>query len=168
MRPEAEALTPDPRFASTVAVNVDGTVRPLTFSDHYGVVARLDTITGAPAPVRTAYRRALHCFLYSWFDYEMMIVAEGQAFASFELALKLKLNRPVDAPALHGMGPRLKAAIDVGLLPPPDPTQHPDEYFLLRSIRNELAHGSGDVHPPALVIEVLKRCAALIETLYPA
>jgi hypothetical protein len=168
MRPEAEALTPDPRFATTVALEPNGTVRPLTFADHYGLVASLDTITGAPAPVRNAFQRALHCFLYSWFDYEMMIVAEGQAFASFELALKLRLNRPADAPPLHGMGPRLKAAIDAGLLPPPDPEQEPDEYFLLRSIRNELAHGSGDIHPPALVIEVFKRCAALITTLYPA
>lgn len=168
MRLEAEALTPDPRFADTVAVNADGTVRKLTFADHHALVASLDTIAGAPAPVRTAYQRALHCFLYSWFDYEMMIVAEGQAFASFEFALKLKLNRPADAPPLHGMGPRLKAAIDAGLLPPPDPAQQPDDYYILRSIRNELAHGSGDVHPPALVIEVFKRCAALISALYPA
>lgn len=168
MRPEADALTPDPRFASTHVISADGATRRLTFSDHYALIASLDTIDAAPAPVRTAYQRALHCFLYSWFDYEMMIVAEAQALASFELALKLRLNRPNDAPPLRGLGRRLKAAIDAGLLPRPDPTQQPDEYFFLRSIRNDLAHGSGDVHPPALVIEVFKRCATLIAMLYPA
>ncbi len=167
MRPEAEALTPDPRFATTVAVEADGTARPLTFADHYGLVASLDTITGAPAPVRTAFQRALHCFLYSWFDYEMMVIAEAQAIASFELALKLKLNRPADAPPLHGLNQRLKAAIDAGHLPRPDPAQQPDEYLILRSIRNELAHGSGDVHSPALVVEVFVRCGAFIGQLYP-
>lgn len=50
MRPEAEALTPDPRFATTVALKPNGTVRPITFADHYGLVASLDTITGSPHP----------------------------------------------------------------------------------------------------------------------
>jgi hypothetical protein len=69
---------------------------------------------------------------------------------------------------LHGLGARLQTAIDAGLLPRPDPGEQPDEYFFLRSIRNDLAHGSGDVHPPALAVEVFRRCASLIATLYPA
>lgn len=148
-------------------METEGSARTLEFSDHYRAVAALDIIRAAPEPVRNVYRRALHCLLYAWFDYEFMVTAEAQALAGFELALTLRLNRPAPAPPLIGLGATLREAIAAGYLPPPDPSHQPNEYFLLRSIRNDLAHGASDIHPPALAIEIIRRCAELINLLHP-
>ncbi len=56
-------------------------LRPITFADHHADVSRLALPpVGAPL-VERLYERALHCFLYAWFDYELTLLAESQAFS---------------------------------------------------------------------------------------
>ena len=152
MRPEADLMAPHSRFTSIYVAGADGSACARQISDHYREVASLEIIGAAPEHVQIVYRRALRCLVHARHDDELILAPEAQARAGFELDLKLRLDRPADAPASCGVAPRLKAAVTAGPLPPPASNQQRDEYFWLRSIRSDLAHAAADVHPPALAM----------------
>ena len=81
MKTYAEALEPDARYQIVMTDDpVDG-LRPLSFRDHYDMVADLALPAGAPDVVVRIYARALNALIYGWLDYELMVVAAGQALA---------------------------------------------------------------------------------------
>ena len=86
MKTYAEALEPDARYRIVMTDDpVDG-LRPLSFRDHYDMVADLELPAGAPDVVVRIYARALNALIYGWLDYELMVVATGQALASSALS----------------------------------------------------------------------------------
>lgn len=105
MKTYAEALEPDARYQIVMTDDpVDG-LRPLSFRDHYDMVADLALPAGAPDVVVRIYARALNALIYGWLDYELMVVAAGQALASLEFALKTRLG--ADAKKMPGLARRL-------------------------------------------------------------
>ncbi|MGA2493712.1 MAG: hypothetical protein ABSF67_12265 [Roseiarcus sp.] len=170
-KPGNDILKPDPRFATQCVIK-DGVAHPLTLSDHHASLAGLTLSPSVPKPVSDAFDRARNAFLYSYFSYELLVVAEVQAFGAFELALKHRLHG--DGAARKGT---LKNLIDQArkkhLLPalPSAPTPSPfgtvpDVFEVILHMRNALSHGTEQVHPPGMALDALKACQQAINLLY--
>ena len=84
-------LQPDPRFAYLCVVET-GTARRMTLADHHGALADISLSGTAPTDVAAAFDRARNTIIYAFFDYDLFVVGEVQAFGAFELALKHRLN----------------------------------------------------------------------------
>lgn len=84
-------LQPDPRFADLYVIE-NGVARGMTLADHHRALANVCLTGKAPAEVATAFDRARNTIIYAFFDYDLFVVGEVQAFGAFELALKHRLN----------------------------------------------------------------------------
>lgn len=164
MKAYAEALEPDERYRIMMIDDAASGLRPITFVDHHAMVAALQLPSAAPETVSRLYQRALHAFLYGWFDYELMVVAAGQALASVEFALKAQLGD--EGRKLRGLAPRLSLAASQGKIAPPMSGPWGDTHGMLAAIRNEIAHGSDHVYPPNLAATIFDHCRAIICELY--
>ena len=166
MKTFEESLQPDPRFRAFMAYDEYDQLRRMEFRDHYAMVANLDLPMGVTRTVATNWERALHCLVYAWFDYELLIVGEGQAFAAADLALKEKLAYPPGKGPL-GFAGRLKAAVERGLVMPSTATNGwLTTHEILGALRNEIAHGTEHVHDPNMASRVFDHLRALICELY--
>jgi len=162
LRPLHQALDPDPRFGTSS--NASGT-GPITFADHYDAVASVSLPVNAPQAARVNFSRALNCLLYAWFDYELMPLAEGQALAAVENAMRSRVG------PLSPKTQNLKVLFDVAYskkiltrYPGPEPS---DTDFVVM-MRNEFAHGSTHTSSPPMVFRLLEICLDIINELYPA
>ncbi len=162
----AKMLEPDPRYAEMITVE-NGAIRRLTLADHHAMVAGINLLPGAPDVVRTAFDGARNILLYAWFDYDLWVVGESQAFAAFELALKHRLiqqsvtvkgslRNHIDTARKHGILPTEQKALDSYL----DPIE------ALLFMRNALAHGTTDIHSPGMALSVVEACAHAIDHLF--
>jgi hypothetical protein len=168
-----EILTPDSRFENNCVVEPTG-VRLMNLADHHEMIERAPLAGTAPADVRDAYDRARNTLLYAYFDYDLMVVAEVQAFGAFELALKHRLNG-------HGLEAKgtLRNLIDRArkqkIFPalPPCPPDTPiwlrpsDRVEAMLKLRNDLAHGTSAIHTVGIAMNVLEACAWRIDTIFP-
>lgn len=87
MKPLREITEPDPR-CRVFTVHDQGALRPLTLADHHAMVADIVLPAGVPADVQTLFERARAALLYGWFAYELTPLAEHQACAALECALR--------------------------------------------------------------------------------
>ncbi len=163
-----EILKPDSRFEGFVVLEDDGH-RPMTIFDHHASIGRVVLAGAAPAEVCDAYDRARNNMLYAFFDYDLFVVGEVQAYGAFELALKHRINGHggegkgsmrtlVDQARKAGIFPKLAAGAG--------PFDDPVEAMIL--MRNSLAHGNSQIHTPGLALQVLNSCAWGIDTVFPA
>jgi hypothetical protein len=160
-------LQPDPRFADLYVVEL-GVARRITLADHHAAVARIHLAGAAPADVQAALDRARNTMIYAFFDYDLFVVGEVQAFGAFELALKHRLNG-------HGGAQRgtLRNLVDrarkTAILPSvvSGSGSPADSIEALITLRNGLSHGSSEVHSPAMALDVVAACASWIDHVYP-
>jgi hypothetical protein len=163
-----EILQPDSRFDNLCVVEPTG-VRFMQLTDHHSMIGDVALGGAVPAEVRDAYDRARNTMLYAYFDYDLLVVGEIQAFGAFELALKYRING-------HGMDAKgsLRTLVDrarkQGIFPK---VANPDQPFADRvetmiALRNGLAHGTSQIHPPGMALQVLEMCAWGIDTVFPA
>ena len=161
-----QILAADPRFASLVVSDERG-IRAIDLADHHRAIGTVDLLNDVPSPVRAAFDRARNILLYAYFAYDLLIVGEAQALASFELALKHRLARHpvkgketlrnlVDRGRKHGVLPPVSVATGA-LMDPLEAMIH---------IRNALAHGTMDIHSPGMALDVLEACAREIDRLF--
>lgn len=160
MKSYAQALQADNRCRIMMVDDPIEGLRAITFADHYAMVADLKLPVGAPEVVERLFRRVLHALLYGWLDYDLMVVAAGQALASLEYSLKDRLGPP--AIKMNGLARRLAYAVETKVLSAPHPSPWGDDHTLLVHIRNEIAHGSDHVYPPNFAAVLFDRCRALI------
>lgn len=162
-----QILQADSRFADMSVVDHAG-VRAMTLNDHHATIATIELAGTPPPEVGAAFDRARNVLLYAWFDYDLLVVGEAQAFAAFELALRQSLAAfPVAKPGtLRNLVDRARKHGVLGA-----PTAHPsgllDPVEAIIHLRNALAHGSTDVHTPAIALDLLQACAEEIDLLYP-
>lgn len=158
----------DPRYQDLCIVQ-RGATRPLTIQDHHAAIASIVLAGDAPHEVRITFDRARNILLYAWFDYELLIVAEGQAFAAFELALRHRLHKD-DVGRVRRLSKLIKEARELGIFSASAPsTAAPvDPIEALRYMRNELAHGTTSVHSPAMALDVVGACASAIDLVFPS
>jgi hypothetical protein len=166
-KPVDDILQPDPRFADLCIVE-GGVARRMTLADHHGTIANINLSETAPGDAGAAFDRARNTIIYAFFDYDLFVVGEVQAFGAFELALKHRLNG-------HGGAARgtLRNLVDRarkgGFLPPliPGANALADPIEALLALRNGLSHGTSDIHSPGMALEVVEACAFWITHLYP-
>jgi hypothetical protein len=91
-----DILKVDPRFVGLAAVR-DGVVRQMDLTDHHAAVAGIQLNGSVPGDVRTVFDRARSILLYVYFDYDLLVVGEAQAFGAVEMALKHRLDGHGDA-----------------------------------------------------------------------
>ncbi|MFG6433918.1 hypothetical protein, partial [Roseateles sp. LYH14W] len=128
---------PDARM-SFLAIREAGTVRKLTQKDRYELIAEFGLSAQVPEVIRVQFDTARNAYLYAWFVYRFHVVAEHQALATLELALRTRLTSagvldangkyPVTVPPKAPGGPPrterkkamlrdlLRLAVDAGLL----------------------------------------------------
>jgi hypothetical protein len=164
MRPLSEITEPDPRF-QVFTVHDQGALRPLTLADRHAMVAAIALPAGVPAEVLTLFERARAALLYGWFAYELTPLAEHQACAALECALRERFLAESGAlPRPPGLRRLLGAAVDHGWLPSGTlDTLAP----LLTELRNQLAHGETYLGTPGWAAETLQLCATLIAQQHP-
>lgn len=163
-----DILKPDPRFSDLCVVQ-GGVVRRMTLADHHGAIADISLGDAVPGEVGAAFDRARNTVIYAFFDYDLFVVGEVQAFGAFELALKHRLNG-------HGGAARgtLRNLVDrarkAGILPAlvPGPTVVSDPIEALIALRNGLSHGTSDIHSPGMALEVVAACASWIDHIFPS
>lgn len=152
-------LKPDPRFANLCVVE-SGVARGMTLADHHAALAGINLADLVPENVRTAFDRARNTAIYAFFDYDLFVVGEVQAFGALELALKRRLNGSgsVSRGTLRKLVCRARSA---GILPPPgiDASSLLDPIEALIELRNELSHGTSDIHSPGMALQVMETCA---------
>jgi len=164
----ATVLQPDLRFSNLFVLD-NGSTRLMEFPDHHRTVAEV-TITGAaPQEVRDAFDRARSVFLYAYFDYELLVVAELQALGAFELSLRHRLNGHGGASrdTLRNLVDRARKASILPAKAAPGPTIA-DPVEALIALRNGLSHGTAEIHSPPMALTVSEACAQGIDVVFPA
>jgi len=162
-----EILKPDIRFDNICVPEGQGW-RFMTITDHHQMIGEVGLQGAAPTEVCGAYDRARNTMLYAFFDYDLFVVGEVQAYGAFELALKHRLNghglqqkgtlrNLVDRARKTGIFPKLVAGAPI----------LDDQVEVMVLMRNALAHGNSEVHPPGMALQALKLCAWGIDTIFP-
>lgn len=162
----SQILVADPRFAS-LYVSDERSTRAVDIAEHHRAIATVDLANEVPPEVRAAFDRARNVLLYSYFDYDLLVVGEAQAFAAVELALRQRLaGHPVKGK--ESLRNLIDRARKLGFLPPPQVSPGSiDPLEAIVHLRNVHAHGTTDVHSPGMAMQVLEMCAREIDRLFP-
>lgn len=119
LRDEMSVLLPDPR-SEDFAVIDSGQVCPASLQDQQRLIAGFVLGSAVPLKIRTHFETAKNLFLYAWFVYRFHPVAEQQALASLELALRERFANTKDdnkgSGRLSGLAALLKRAQAGGLI----------------------------------------------------
>lgn len=170
-----QVTEPDRRNSYYVVERTDGKVGPLSLEDLHRWASRMTLRASVPEQVREHFAQAQNLAIYSWFYYPFNVTAQFLAFASVELALRLRLQPKAKTPKFKTM---IRQAVRLGLIK--------DEGFMVAqgrnyetepryvdvlietmpSLRNDLAHGSSMLHNQAL--SSIQTCADFINQLFTA
>ena len=166
MRPLDQALEPDARWRLFMVDDPVHGFRQLTFADHYAAVLDLDLPDGAEPLVRRLYESAQNCLRYAWLDYELMLLAEAQVFSSLDRALQSRINDR----KVVSLAQRLRCAVREGWISPPPPPPGAaegwrDTHRLIVGLRNDVMHGSAQVHDFAAAAAVFRLVRKMISEL---
>ena len=160
LKPLDQMLQPDDRYALVMAPDGQGGFRPTTMADHHDLVSSVVLSANAPPEVRQMFCRALHAALYAWFDYELTALAELQAYAALEAALRGYFQQ--EDSSLWNL---VERAVSKGLFEPM--LGNVELKVALTTLRNEAAHGSTHFGTPGMALTMIAYCAQLIGRLYP-
>lgn len=98
---DLEALRPveyisEPDFRNTIYVVFDEKGRrPYEIADHYRAIDQIKLQTGVPESILVQFETVKNLYLYAWFIYRFYPVAEHQAYACLELALRLRYEKEI-------------------------------------------------------------------------
>lgn len=161
-----DVLKIDPRFVGICAVR-DGMPVQMELADLHAWIAEVKLSSSAPADVKTAFDRARSMLLYAFFDYDLLVPAEIQAFGAVELALKHRLDG-LGKPSGGTLRNRIDVARKAGILPRLSSKDHrlSDPIEAMIALRNGLSHGTADLHMPAMAVGVVETCAYVIDTIF--
>lgn len=119
LRSPESALMADARTDAFTVVQ-DGRKRKYTQLDHHGEIACFELNQFVPKDVRIHFETAKNLYLYAWFVFRFYPVAEQQALASLEFALRQHLldttNIEVTKAEKLGLSELLKRARNEGFI----------------------------------------------------
>lgn len=88
---------PDRRSTQIAIVNIEtGVIKSKTLSDQHQAISRFCLNQDVPEVIRVHFETAKNLYLYAWFVFRFYPVAEQQALASLEFALRLCLKEFVE------------------------------------------------------------------------
>ena len=108
MKPISEFHKADTRFELHYVLDQQTLIhRPIEIADLYALVEPLTLSPVVPDRVRAQFELARDTFVHSWYVYEFATLAEQQAYAALEAALRHKYHaetgKPADRPHLKGL-----------------------------------------------------------------
>ena len=177
LKPLELILTSDVRFTNIVGgIDEAGAIRMMEINDLYAMVEPLDLHSGVPVDIREQFDKARHAFIYSWFAYDLVSLAEQQGYQTIELALREKLpaaERQKADEKRWGLGKLLERAVAHRWLVRADfeaPPHYPGGpkiclLDVIPTMRNELAHGSWNLFPNGS-LSMLELCADILNRLF--
>lgn len=119
LRNPEQATQADARSEAFALINATG-IRPVTLADRYEDIRSFELNPSVPYSIRVHFETAKNLYLFSWFVYRFFPVAEQQALASLEFALRERLppleDTPAGKPRREGLFSRLQRARDLGLI----------------------------------------------------
>jgi|SRR5580704_4391398 hypothetical protein len=174
LKPLSSIYQPDERFRHlSFHDQAAGHIRPICAVDLHNEVSPIELNSAVPPEVRYQFDVVRNAYLYSWFVYDLVILAEQHSYIVLEMALRhrAKLEGLMKNATLK---PYLQLAIKRGWLRREDldipgaPGSRPMSFSNeLPKLRNRLLHGS--VHlSPEFSLMVMRKCAELLNKLYPA
>lgn len=84
-------LEPDERFRNMAGISSDGlSVGQFKIEDLYELVSPLNLHEKVPKEIKDQFDQARNAFLYSWFAYDLVTLAEQQSYAVVEAAIKCR------------------------------------------------------------------------------
>jgi hypothetical protein len=148
-------------------------VTPVTIEDMHGDVAPLNLSDSVPSDIRQQFDIVRNAYIYSWFDYEMITLAEMHAYTVLEMAIRKRAKD--ESSGLNPKATMQKAInhartngwlrdedfgyVNAGAAPLP-------VLDLIVMIRNDLMHGKPHLYP-AGSLTGLETCFDAIQTLFP-
>lgn len=94
LKPLDEIFTADPVHSLFVMLDKKtGSLRPVVIDDHYSFISDINLTASAPKDIRSQFETSRNLLLYAWFVLRFIPVAELQAYASLELALKTRISQ---------------------------------------------------------------------------
>lgn len=168
----ATICDPDERFRYlSFHDQAAGHTRPLCAGDLHNEVGPIDLSSAVPAEIRSQFDVARNAYLYSWFVYDLAVLAEQHCYIVLEMALRHRAS-------LEGLSrdrtlkPYLQLAIKRGWLREEDlhipgvPGSRPMSFLKeLPKLRDRLLHGN--VHlSQDFTLMIMRKCAELISKLY--
>jgi hypothetical protein len=176
-KPKDQFGAPDPRWEHHVVVESENPFR-MHYSDVddlYQQIEKFKLHERVPEKVRAQFDLALNLYLYHWFVYDFVTVAEQQAYAAVEAALRYRYREELGDPTAKAVFKKLlDYAIAKGWLNGPEyefpmpgtPTGKFSILEMIRMLRNKLAHG--DFHlMQAGSYDSLEYCHQIINGLFP-
>lgn len=85
-------LLPDSRCRDMGYMRADGTISAATIEDRHQMIAEYVLSDAVPMDIRVHFETARNLYLYAWFVYRFFPVAEKQALATLEFALRERLQ----------------------------------------------------------------------------
>jgi hypothetical protein len=118
LKPIKQLTEPDERFRSLVQLDAaTGGQRSMDVADLHGMMEPLELHPGVPADVRDQFDTARHAFVYSWFRYDLVTLAEAHAYGALENGLRLRAKAAKVVPERPGMKRLLKARHSTRMAP---------------------------------------------------
>jgi hypothetical protein len=152
-----------------------GIMRPMQISDLYSLVQPLALGPAVPAEIRLQFDSARNAFIYSWFAYDLVTLAERQSYTVMEMALRLRaVQEGQDVKPRDGLKRLFDIALERGWLqqehfeiPSPGiPGKSISLLDMARRSRNNLAHGEIHLFPDGS-LGMMRLCAEIISSLFP-
>lgn len=167
----ASLREPDERFKNMAGgFSGSGIPRPMELEDMHGLVVHFELGPTVPDEIRQQYDTARHAFIYSWYAYDMVTLAENHCYGMVERALELKAGKEGEA-IRRGLKNRLDDAVKHGWLNEAD-FEMPagtgtsiSQLEMLRRLRNNLAHGKTHLFPTG-TLGIMQLCGVIVTKLF--
>jgi len=87
--------TPDPRFEHFIVYDGEKD-RKFTLNDFHAAIREIELNSCIPENIRIQFETVRNLYLYSWYVYRFGVVAELQAYATLEYALREKAKQSLN------------------------------------------------------------------------
>jgi hypothetical protein len=174
LKSKASLLAPDPRNDQRIVDLASGTDRAMSIEDLHGLMEGLELGLAVPAAIRRQFDVARNAFVYSWFEYELVTLAEQHSYGVVESALRERIVAAGgDVPKLNGLKALYEHAFkhghlnrdDFDVASPFNPSESISLFEFVRMLRNNLAHGHTHLLPNGS-LQMMRLCADILTRLY--
>jgi hypothetical protein len=142
--------------------------------DLHDQMQKLELGPSVPQRIREQFDIARNAFVYSWFVYELVTLAERQSYTALEMALRERIEAAGGAPPrARGLKTLYELAFDKQFLQReafdvPTPSGETfSQLEVIRMLRNRLSHEEMHLFPQGS-LQMIQLCAEIIAELYPA
>jgi hypothetical protein len=165
LKPLKDLGKPDPRYMPGSPVD---DVIGQRIEDLHALMRPLELLPSIPDDVRWHFDAARNAFVYSWFCYDLVTLAEMHAYGAVENGLRIRAERANAHPKRKGMQAYMDNACEHGWLVKPewDMPGAPNLLDMVVMMRNNIGHGRPQLLQP-LSIEGIRLSMEILNKLYP-